>query len=92
LYTDDIDYLPAQINMKYSYVNDSDSNLVAQRGLWNQQIARKWRKQSVVFLIEQSEMANWVEYIQSENLISVPIDIDYSNMPGETRIFLIIRP
>ncbi len=92
LYVDDIVYLPAQINVKFSYVNDIDSNLVAQSGLWNRQIAQDWRKQSVVFLIEQSEMANWVEYIQSENLISVPINIDYSNMPQESRIFLFIKP
>lgn len=92
LYVDDVEYLPAQINLYFSFVSESDSDMVAQNGFWNRQIAASWQEQSKLFLIEQSELDDWTEYIQRENILSIPIEMDYSKIPTGSRIFLFLRP
>lgn len=92
LYVDDLEYLPAQINVKFSFVDDPDSALLSQNGLWNGEIARDWRKQSTVFIIGQEEYANWSDYIERAELVQVPLDIDFSKLPDSSKIYIFKKP
>jgi hypothetical protein len=92
LYVDDLEYLPAQINVKFSFVDDPDSAFLSQNGLWNGEIARDWRKQSTVFIIGQEEYANWSDYIERAELVQVPLDIDFSKLPDSSKIYIFKKP
>jgi hypothetical protein len=92
LYVEGLEFLPAQINMKFSFVEELDSDALSRIGLWNGEIARDWRKQSGVFIIGQEEYANWSEYIERAELVEVPIDIDYSRLPDSSKIYIFKKP
>ncbi len=92
LYVEGLEYLPAQINVKFSFVEGLDSDALSRNGLWNGEIARDWRNQSEVFIIGQEEYASWAEYIESAELSKVPIDIDYSRLPDSSKIYIFRRP
>lgn len=92
LYTKDIKILPAQINGDYSFVNNPDTDSVSAQGLWNQEIAQRWKEQSDIFLIGEENLADWQFYIQTSHLVEVPVDNDYSEMPEFSKISIFKRP
>lgn len=92
LYVEELEYLPAQINVKFSFVSGLDSDALSRAGLWNGEIAREWRKQSEVFIIGHEEYANWQEYIEHAGLVRVPIDIDYATLPDSSKVYIFKRP
>jgi hypothetical protein len=92
LYAEDLEFLPPQINVKFSFVDNLDTDTVARSGFWNGEIARDWRRQSEVFIIGQEEYTNWLEYIEHAGLVKVPIDIDYSRLPDSAKIYIFKRP
>jgi hypothetical protein len=92
LYAEDLKFLPAQINVKFSFVDGLDSDALSQNGLWNGEIARDWRNQSDFFIIGQEEYANWSEYIERAELVKVPVDIDYSRLPDSSKIYIFKKP
>ena len=91
LYAENLEYLPPQLNVKFSFMNNLDSDALLQLGLWNGEIAREWRKQSEVFIIGHEEYSNWMEYIDRAGLVNVPVEIDYSRMPDSSKIYIFIK-
>lgn len=92
LYAEGLVFLPPQINVSFSFVDEPDSDALLRDGLWNGEIAREWRKQSEVFIIGQDEYAHWSEYIERAGLVSVPVEIDYLKLPDSSKIYIFRRP
>lgn len=92
LYAENLDYLPPQLNVKFSFMKGLDSDALLRVGFWNAEIARDWRKQSEVFIIGQEEYSNWMEYIDRAGLVNVPVEIDYSRLPDSSKIYIFEKP
>jgi hypothetical protein len=91
LFTSGVQILPGQVNFIYSFREDANSDEVAQKGLWNEEMAHDWRDQSDFFIIGGEQLSKWYDYINRENLRLFTGVSFAEEIPDYAKIFLFTR-
>jgi hypothetical protein len=91
LFAPKIELLPGQVNFVFSYSESGDSDSILRKGLWNDELANNWRKQSDLFIFGGEQIGQWYDYIESRHLEDVT-GIDYpAEMPPYTKLYIYTR-
>jgi hypothetical protein len=91
LYTPGVVILPPQINDLYSMRTSKNSNALLKAGTWNDEIARNWRDQSDVFIIENNRLESWKDYFQAGEFDRTILSTASSNCISEINYYIFKR-
>ena len=71
LYVPNIVIFPQQLDDQWNYFHGGDSNALARLGLWNDQLAKLWRDQANVIIIQQVDYSDWQSYLDKSGFIEL---------------------
>ena len=92
LYVSDIQIHPQQLDGSWNYWIGGDSDTIARLSLWNDALARQWREQSNVFIIQQFYFSSdWQAYLNSSQFDEVPVGNAPLNCTSDTYFRVFIR-
>ena len=92
LYVSDIQIHPQQLDGSWNYWIGGDSDTMARLSLWNDALARQWREQSNVFIIQQFYFSSdWQAYLNSSQFDEVPVGNAPLNCTSDTYFRVFIR-
>jgi energy-coupling factor transporter transmembrane protein EcfT len=63
LYVPKISIFPQQLDGQWNFYNGGDSNTLARLGKWNDELAKLWRDEADVIIIQQVDYAGWQLYL-----------------------------
>lgn len=72
LYVPNIHIFPQQIDGPWNFYKEGDGNTLARLGKWNDELARLWRDEANVILIQQVDFPDWQSYLSESEFIEVP--------------------
>ena len=91
LYVRDVVILLPQLNDHYSFRTGGVPDLVLRRGFWNEQIALAWRDSADVFMIEESRISGWQDYLTPDGFEEIPLPSDIFSCSTNAYIYLFKR-
>lgn len=72
LYAPQARIYPPQINGGYSYVLGGDTDRLLKFGLWNDELAQKWRNEADFIIIEEWRYASWKSFLSPDRFQELP--------------------
>jgi hypothetical protein len=58
---------PAQINSAYSFVRNGDTAEMIRFGLWNEELAARWKATADFFIVEEKQYIRWKDFFTADN-------------------------
>ena len=71
LYAPNMHINPQQLDDKWNYFLDGDSNTLARLGLWNAALAKQWRDKADVIITQQVDYPAWESYLNESEFIEM---------------------
>lgn len=91
LYVPGIHVFPQQLDGQWNFYTGGDSNTLARLSRWNDELAKTWRDEADVVIIQQVDFPNWQTYLNDSGFVEVqPLKIPM-NCASNTYLRLFIR-
>jgi hypothetical protein len=71
LYVPNIHIFPQQLDEQWNFFHGGDSNSLARLGLWNDELAKLWRDEANVIIIQQVDYSDWQTYLDKSEFIEL---------------------
>jgi hypothetical protein len=71
LYVPKIIIFPQQLDGQWNFYNGGDSNTLARLGKWNDELAKLWRDEADVIIIQQVDFADWQSYLNESKFVEI---------------------
>jgi len=82
LYITNITIFPQQIDGQWNYYEGGDSNTLARLGSWNGELAKTWRDEADVIIIQQIDYPAWQSYLNELKFVELkPLQIPLNCEP-----------
>ncbi len=91
LYIPDISIFPQQLDDQWNYFQGGDNESLARLGLWNEALARQWRDEANVFMIQQADFPSWQTYLDGPGFTELPAPKAALNCEPDTYLRVFIR-
>lgn len=90
LYVPNIHVIPQQLDDQWNFFHGGDSNTLARLSLWNDELAKLWRDEADVFIIQQVDYPSWQSYLNETEFTELQVPQLPVNCELDTflRIFL----
>jgi hypothetical protein len=62
---------PQQVDDQWNYFHGGDSDALARLGLWNDELARLWRDEANVYIIQQVNFSSWQSYLDNSGFVEL---------------------
>ncbi len=72
LYVPNIQIFPQQLDGQWNFYEGGDNNTLARLGRWNDGLAKLWRDEADVFIIQQADFPNWQVYLSGSKFVEIP--------------------
>ena len=79
LYVPDIKLFPQQLDGQWNYYKGGDGDTLARLGSWNDELAKTWRDEADVIIIQQINYPDWQSYLEESKFVeieSIPIPLN----------------
>jgi hypothetical protein len=91
LYVPNIYIFPQQLDDQWNYFHGGDSNALARLGLWNDELAKLWRDEANVIIIQQVDYSDWQTYLDKSNFIELQPPKAPLNCESDTFLRIFVR-
>ncbi len=91
LYAPDIRVFPQQLDDQWNFFHGGDLNELARLGLWNDELARLWRDQANVIIIQQVDFLDWQSYLDKSEFVELQTPKTPLNCEPDTYLRIFIR-
>jgi hypothetical protein len=88
LYLDNVKFYPPQINGRYSFKSDKNSDELLRKGLWNEELANTWRNETNYFIIGADTIQSWKDYFTEHGATDIFVKLNNSVCPASSELFL----
>jgi len=90
LYVPNIHVFPQQLDGQWNFYNGGDSNTLARLGRWNDELAKLWRDEADVIIIQQVDFSGWQSYLNGSKFVEIqPLKIPMNCAPDTfLRVFI----
>jgi hypothetical protein len=86
-----LNIFPPQIDDQWNYFHGGDSNALARLGLWNDELANRWRDEANVFIIQQVDFSNWQSYLGNSSFVELKLPRTPLDCEPDTFLRIFIR-
>jgi hypothetical protein len=81
LYVPNAHIFPQQLDDQWNFFQGGNSNTLARLGLWNDELAKLWRDQANVIIIQQGDFPTWQLYLDNSKFaelqqLKVPVNCE----------------
>ena len=91
LYVPNIHIMPQQLDDQWNFFHGGDSNTLARLGLWNDELAKLWRDEANVFIIQQVDYPAWQSYLNESEFTELQVPQLPVNCESDTFLRIFIR-
>jgi hypothetical protein len=91
LYVPNIHIMPQQLDDQWNFFHGGDSNTLARLGLWNDELAKLWRDEANVFIIQQVDYPAWQSYLNVSEFTELQVPQLPVNCESDTFLRIFIR-
>jgi hypothetical protein len=71
LYVPEVKIFPQQLDDQWNYFYGGDSDALARLGLWNDELANRWRDKANVIIIQHADYADWKPYLDDSEFVEL---------------------
>jgi len=89
LYVPNIKIFPQQMDGQWNYYEGGDSDTLARLGSWNDELAKTWRDEADVIIIQQVDYPAWQSYLNESKFVELKTPLIPLNCEPDTflRVF-----
>jgi hypothetical protein len=91
LYVPNIHIFPQQLDNEWNYFHGGDNNTLARLGFWNDELAKLWRDEANVFIIQQADYPAWQSYLNGSKFVELQPQQAPVNCEPDTYLRIFIR-
>ena len=91
LYVPNIQIFPQQLDSQWNYFHGGDINSLARLGFWNDELAKLWRDQANVIIIQQANYSDWKPYLDKAIFVELQTQKAPLNCEPNTFLRIFIR-
>ena len=90
LYVPKIHVFPQQLDGQWNFYNGGDSNTLARLSGWNDELAKLWRDEADVIILQQDNFPAWQSYLSGSKFVEIqPLKIPMNCAPDTfLRVFI----
>jgi hypothetical protein len=71
LYVPNIHIFPQQLDGQWNFYHGGDSDVLARLGNWNDELAKLWRDEADVIIIQQVDFPGWQSYLNESEFVEL---------------------
>ncbi len=91
LYIPNIHIFPQELDGQWNFYHGGDSDALARMGDWNDELAKLWRSEADVIIIQQLDYPNWQSYLNDSGFVELPSLKTPVNCESNTFLRIFIR-
>jgi len=91
LYVPNIHIFPQQLDGQWNFYHAGDSNTLARLGSWNDDLAKLWRDEADVIIIQQVDYLGWQSYLNESEFVEIQTPKIPLNCESNTFLRIFIR-
>jgi hypothetical protein len=91
LYVPGVQIHPQQLDSQWNFFHGGDSDALVRLGLWNDELAKRWRDEASVIIMQQVDYPDWQSYLDTSGFIEFDPPKPPLNCEPDTYLRIFVR-